>query len=90
MRVLVTGGAGYIGSVTAHQLVESGADVTVLDNLSAGTRDNVPAGAELVVGLVQGHGERHLQPLRREAVDRRDEPDRRDGDVPLREPQALR
>ena len=52
MRVLVTGGAGYIGSVTAHQLVESGADVTVLDNLSAGTRDNVPAGAELVVGDV--------------------------------------
>jgi UDP-glucose 4-epimerase len=52
MRVLVTGGAGYIGAVTAQQLVESGAEVTVLDDLSAGSRGNVPPAAELVVGDV--------------------------------------
>ncbi|SUD48861.1 UDP-glucose 4-epimerase [Nocardia otitidiscaviarum] len=48
MRVLVTGGAGYIGSVVAHQLIDTGHDVTVLDDLSSGHADNVPATAELV------------------------------------------
>ena len=38
MHVLVTGGAGYIGSVGVHQLVEHGYDVTVVDNLSQGHR----------------------------------------------------
>ncbi|MEC3915524.1 UDP-glucose 4-epimerase GalE [Nocardia sp. CDC160] len=46
MRVLVTGGAGYIGSVVAHQLVDVGHDVTVLDDLSSGHADNVPAAAQ--------------------------------------------
>ncbi len=50
MRVLVTGGAGYIGSVVAEELVGGGHEVVVLDNLSKGHRDAVPAGAELVVG----------------------------------------
>ena len=36
MRVLVTGGAGYIGSVVAAQLVAAGHEVTVLDYLSTG------------------------------------------------------
>ena len=43
MRVLVTGGAGYIGSVVAAQLVAAGHDVTVLDDLSTGHADAVPA-----------------------------------------------
>ena len=44
MRLLVTGGAGYIGSVCAARLVESGHDVVVLDDLSTGHRDAVPEG----------------------------------------------
>jgi len=48
MRVLVTGGAGYIGSVVAAQLLDAGHDVVVVDNLSTGHRDAVPARAEFV------------------------------------------
>jgi UDP-glucose 4-epimerase len=48
MRVLVTGGAGYIGSVVAEQLLGAGHQVVVLDNLSRGHRQAVPKGAELV------------------------------------------
>ena len=47
-RVLVTGGAGYIGSVVTAQLLARGFQVTVLDNLSRGNRQAVPAGAKLV------------------------------------------
>ncbi len=50
MRLLVTGGAGYIGSVVAEQLLREGHTVTVLDNLSMGWREAVPAGAEFVQG----------------------------------------
>ena len=46
MKVLVTGGAGYIGSVVAHDLVAAGHQVTVLDDLSTGFADNVPDDAE--------------------------------------------
>jgi UDP-glucose 4-epimerase len=52
-RLLVTGGAGYIGSVVAAQLVEAGHDVTVLDNLSTGHADAVPDGAKFVEGSLQ-------------------------------------
>jgi UDP-glucose 4-epimerase len=48
MRLLVTGGAGYIGSVVATQLIEAGHDVVVLDDLSTGYRDAVPDGATFV------------------------------------------
>ncbi|HEX8096099.1 UDP-glucose 4-epimerase GalE [Jatrophihabitans sp.] len=48
MRVLVTGGAGYIGSVVTAELLSAGHQVTVLDNLSTGHADAVPAGAEFV------------------------------------------
>jgi UDP-glucose 4-epimerase len=50
MKVLVTGGAGYIGSVVSDQLLAAGHQVTVLDNLSRGHRKAVPSAAELVVG----------------------------------------
>ncbi len=46
MRLLVTGGAGYIGSVVAAQLLAAGHDVAVLDNLSRGHRAAIPAGAD--------------------------------------------
>jgi UDP-glucose 4-epimerase len=50
MRVLVTGGAGYIGSVVADELLQAGHEVVVFDNLSRGHRHAVPKNAELVVG----------------------------------------
>jgi UDP-glucose 4-epimerase len=50
MKLLVTGGAGYIGSVVAAQLVEAGHEVTVLDDLSTGHADAVPPGARFVRG----------------------------------------
>jgi UDP-glucose 4-epimerase len=53
MRVLVAGGAGYIGSVTVDQLVEAGHEVTVLDNLVSGHRAAVNEYAELVEGDVR-------------------------------------
>jgi UDP-glucose 4-epimerase len=49
-RVLVTGGAGYIGSVVAARLLEDGFEVVILDNLCHGSREAIPAGATLVVG----------------------------------------
>lgn len=45
MKILVTGGAGFIGSHVTDALVESGHDVHVLDNLSGGRRENVHPGA---------------------------------------------
>src|SRR3982750_2799946 len=48
MRVLVAGGAGYIGSVVTAALLSGGHEVTVLDDLSTGHADAVPAGARLV------------------------------------------
>ncbi len=50
MRILVTGGAGYIGSVVVEALVARGEDVTVLDNLSQGHRGAVHPAARLVQG----------------------------------------
>ncbi len=50
MTILVTGGAGYIGSHMVLELLDSGESVVVLDNLSTGFRWAVPANATLVVG----------------------------------------
>jgi UDP-glucose 4-epimerase len=58
--LLVTGGAGYIGSVVAAQLVAAGHDVVVLDDLSTGHADAVPAGAEFVHGDLRAEAERLL------------------------------
>jgi UDP-glucose 4-epimerase len=49
-RVLVTGGAGYIGSIVAAQLLQRGYAVTILDNLSHGKLAAVPEGADFVLG----------------------------------------
>ena len=48
MRLLVTGGAGYIGSIVAQQVLARGDDVTVLDSLYRGHRAAVPEGAAFV------------------------------------------
>lgn len=50
MKVVVTGGAGYIGSITVEQLVATGAEVVVFDDLSLGHRAAVHPDATLVVG----------------------------------------
>ncbi len=50
MTVLVTGGAGYIGSHMVHELVDGGENVVVLDNLSTGFRFLMPPGVPLVIG----------------------------------------
>src|SRR6267378_3971830 len=49
-RILVTGGAGYIGSVVVAQLVERGYEPIVVDDLSHGHRAALPASARLIVG----------------------------------------
>jgi UDP-glucose 4-epimerase len=46
VKLLVTGGAGYIGGVVTHALVEAGHQVTVLDDLSTGFTDAIPDGVE--------------------------------------------
>ena len=52
MRVLVTGGAGYVGSVVSAQLLAAGHEVTILDDLSTGHADAVPPGAGFVHGSI--------------------------------------
>jgi UDP-glucose 4-epimerase len=49
-RILVTGGAGYIGSVITSQLLKKGFEVIVFDNLGNGHKKSVPSAAKLVVG----------------------------------------
>ena len=49
-RVLITGGAGFIGSNAARILMDRGYDVVVLDDLTLGNKENVPAGAQFVEG----------------------------------------
>jgi UDP-glucose 4-epimerase len=50
MSILVTGGAGYIGSHAVHELVDRGETVIVIDDLSTGFKWAVPEGARLVIG----------------------------------------
>ncbi|WP_309239312.1 UDP-glucose 4-epimerase GalE [Streptomyces lunaelactis] len=52
-KYLVTGGAGYVGSVVAQHLLEAGHEVSVLDNLSTGFREGVPAGAAFIEGDIR-------------------------------------
>jgi UDP-glucose 4-epimerase len=56
VKLLVTGGAGYVGSVVASQLVDAGHETVVLDNLSKGHEEAVPDGARLVRGDLLDEG----------------------------------
>ncbi len=60
MRLLVTGGAGYIGSVVAALALREGHQVAVLDDLSTGHADAVPAGAAFTQGLVRDQAQAML------------------------------
>ena len=68
MRVLVTGGAGYVGSVSVERLLDAGHEVVVLDDLSTGHRASVPATASLEVGSY-GDAELMARLLERARVD---------------------
>lgn len=48
MKVLVTGGAGFVGTNVALNLISRGHEITILDDLSTGLRSNVPAGVQFV------------------------------------------
>ena len=68
MRLLVSGGAGYVGSVVAANLLAAGHEVTVLDDLSTGHGDAVPHGAALIRGTVRDRAARVLAERGTEAV----------------------
>jgi UDP-glucose 4-epimerase len=53
MKLCVTGGAGYIGSVVVDLLRQKGHDIVVIDNMTTGHRDAVPAGCRLVEGDIR-------------------------------------
>ena len=67
-RVLVTGGAGFIGSHVAEAFLAAGDDVTILDDLSTGREANVPAGARLVRADVRSREARELVATGRFAI----------------------
>ena len=68
MQILVTGGAGYVGSVSVEALVEAGHQVTALDNLATASGTAELAGAELLVGTYTNR-ESMATALRDRAID---------------------
>ncbi len=68
MKILVTGGAGYIGGTVALRLLSTGYNVLIYDNFCHGHRDLVPAGTQLIEGDIADR-ERLTQVLRDEQVD---------------------
>ena len=84
VKVLVTGGAGYVGGVSVDAILAAGHDVVVLDDLTTGHRAIVNAGARLVVGsyadaggdrsAARGRASRRDPPLRGALARRREHP----------------
>lgn len=69
-EIVVTGGAGFIGSHLAEKLVKKGYQITVIDNLASGRRENVPDSAEFIAGDIKDQQllDRVLSDKRVEAV----------------------
>jgi UDP-glucose 4-epimerase len=67
MKVIVTGGCGFIGSNLAKRLVEEGHDVTVVDDLSSGCAEFLPKGCKFMMGDFTRHD--FLQSIRNDAYD---------------------
>jgi UDP-glucose 4-epimerase len=67
LRILVVGGAGYVGSTSVERLLEAGHEVVVYDNLTSGHRTAVPDGARLVVGEIADR--LRLEHLLRDGID---------------------
>lgn len=68
MRVLISGGAGFVGSHLAEHLVASGHHVAVVDNLSTGQRQNLPPDVELIVQDIRSPLHQVFARLRPEVV----------------------
>jgi UDP-glucose-4-epimerase GalE len=68
MRVLVTGGAGYVGSVSVERLIAAGQEVVILDDLTTGHRESVPGVASLDIGSF-GDGDTMARLFERARVD---------------------
>jgi UDP-glucose 4-epimerase len=68
VRVLVSGGAGFIGSHVAEHLLDRGHEVAIVDDLSSGKRENVPKGAELYVQDIRSGCAEVLQEFQPEAL----------------------
>lgn len=68
MRVLITGGAGFIGSHVAEHLLSAGHEVAIVDNLSTGTRENLPDGARFYELDVRAGCEEAFRRFRPEAL----------------------
>ena len=49
MKILITGGAGYIGSTVAWMFLDKGHDVTIIDNLTRGNLFNVPRNCKFII-----------------------------------------
>lgn len=68
-RILVTGGAGFVGSHIASRLIREGYSVTILDNLSTGRTENIPYGADFMkVDLEKKESYSHLKNVNCDAV----------------------
>ena len=52
MRLLITGGAGYIGSHVVLEAIDQGFDITVFDNLSTGVKENLNKDIQFVEGSI--------------------------------------
>jgi UDP-glucose 4-epimerase len=68
VRAVVTGGAGFVGSHVVEALVARGDDVTVVDNLSSGRRENVPDGVPLIVSDIREPLDEELAEARPDVV----------------------
>ena len=63
MRVLVTGGAGFIGSHIVDELLAAGHEPVVVDDLSSGHRANVPAGVSCIEADIRDRSALRMSPM---------------------------